>query len=226
MLSHDDAKIVYDGLSLGYKPVESRLEVGKNNSAEFEDVLQHIILYKAPSEWNESILNYDNVNNITKSILNPYLDKINNILENHIISYKYGFLIMSTDWCGKKRHIKHLHTLIQDNPQRCITMSFPIPLWIDTNSDKFHNFYWYYQDQLYPKITYTSSARMEKISRSYSAINIPKYNISSLLFDSSRTIHYIDNSPHLYLWVVCDGVELMSRNMINGVEIRVHGDVI
>lgn len=226
-LTLEQAKIVFEGLHDGYKPVESRLQLGKNTALEDPNVIQHLLGYRVPEEYkNGKLPLFDDVNNETKDIIAPYISKALEIIEQNTKSLDYIFLILSTDWCGPARHVKHIHTLLQDNPQRNITFSVPIPLYIDTNDPVYHKFYWNYRETLYPKITYTSHERMEKVKVEYSSIDIPKFSYSSLLFDSSRSIHYIDNTPHMYLWVVCDAVELLDdTKLVNGVHIKTHGDI-
>ena len=226
-LTLDQAKTVFKGLQAGYKPVESRLQLGKNTALEDPEVIQHLLGYKVPNEYKSGKLPlFDDIDLKTKEIIAPYINKALGIIEQNTKSVDYIFLILSTDWCGKKRHVKHIHTLLQDNPQRNITFSVPIPLYIDNEHPVYHKFYWNYRETLYPKITYTSHDRMEKINVEYSSIDIPKLSYSSLLFDSSRSIHYIDNTPHMYLWVVCDAVELLDNTkLVNGIHIKTHGDI-
>lgn len=211
---------IYEGLKYAYRPVESRMEVGKNNLKEFDttDIVQHVLTYDVPFEWENKVTSWSNVEEEIKIILDPFISKALSIIKEKTKSYQYIFFILSTNLCGKKRHVKHLHTILQKDPPRNITFSIPIPLYIDDEYKDSHKFYWHYTKNLYPKITYTSHVRMENLNVTYNYIDIPK-KISSLLFDSTRTIHYIDNTPHMYLWVVCDGVELHDRNCVEGVEL-------
>jgi hypothetical protein len=225
MLTLEQAKLVYDALSIGYKPVESRMQFKhqKDNNINHDEITQHVIGYKLPKEYQDNVVMFDSVGKIVSELLKPYIYRAIEIINKETTSANQIFLIMSTNWCGKPRHFKHIHTLIQDNPQRCITLSVPIPLYIDETDKGYHHFHWHYQPMLYPKITYTSAERMEKINREYISMQVPKNSTSSILFDSSRTIHYIDNSSHLYLWVVADGVELLNNQTeVNGLQIKLH----
>lgn len=225
MLSYDDARKVYEGLSIGYRRVESRMQYNRNRSYKFDesDISMHLIGYDLPSEIQTGVpMYFSEVDNNARNIVDPYINNVLNIIRQQTEKVDQIFLIMSTSWCGKSRHVKHLHTLLQRNPDRCITLSFPVPLYIDKDSDEYHQFFWHYNNSLYPKITYTSQDRMEKINVEYTSYTIPKRYQCSLLFDSARTIHYINNTPHLYLWVVCDAVYLKDRNMVNGCEIKIH----
>lgn len=225
MLNLEQAKLVYDGLKIGYRRVESRMQYNRNRKYTFNenDICMHLIGYDLPSEIQKGVPMYEtSVNDQIKKIIDPYIKKCISIIESQTKKVDQLFLIMSTNWCGKSRHVKHLHTLLQRNPDRCITLSLPIPLYIDENSSDYHKFFWNYRDNLYPKITYTSQERMEKIDVEYSSFDIPKTQQCSLLFDSSRTLHYINNTNHLYLWLVCDAVYFDDRDIVNGCEIKIH----
>lgn len=218
MLDFDRARKLFNGLSVGYKKVESRMQFGtKRGNIGNTDICQHVIGYDLPLEYQDKVVMYDELDEETKTILRPYLDKSDLIIKNNTKSVGQKFIIMSTDWCGKSRHFKHLHTLIQGD--RCNTFSVAIPLYIDESVNSSHCFYWHYQPQLYPKITYTSGDRMEKVDREYTKSELSKDSITSLVFDSSRTIHYIDNTPHLYLWIVCDAVEFESTELLTSLKI-------
>jgi len=225
MLSINDAKKVYEGLSIGYRKVESRMQYNRNRNHRFNDtdVAMHLIGYNLPENIQQGVIMYSNdISDEVKKLIDPYIDKSLTLLKQETERVDQIFLIMSTNWCGKSRHVKHLHTLLQRNPDRCLTMSFPIPLYIDESCSNNHNFFWNYRNELYPKITYTSQDRMEKLNVEYSSFSIPKTQQCSILFDSSRTVHYIDNTPHLYLWLVADAVYIKNKDMINGCEIKIH----
>lgn len=221
MLDLEQAKLVYSGLSVGYKQVESRMQFGNTRSnIDDAEICQHVIGYDLPLEHQSKVVMYRDIDSQTQTLLQPYLASVDKIIRDNTASVGQKFIIMSTDWCGKNRHFKHLHTLLQGD--RCNTFSVVIPLYIDESSETAHNFHWHYQPELYPRITYTSGDRMEKVNREYSRTELPKNSISSLKFDSSRTIHYIDNTPHLYIWVVCDAVEFESTDLITGLNIKKH----
>ncbi len=223
MLSLELSRQVYDDLSIGYKKVESRMQFGNAGASKIDDsdICQHVIGYDLPEEHQSKVVMYNEVEQRTKDILGPFLNKIDDIINSETKSVGQKFIIMSTNWCGKSRHFKHLHTLLQGD--KCNTFSVVLPIYIDPNQlHESHGFYWHHQSELYPRITYTSGDRMEKVDREYVKSAIPKESITSLSFDSSRTIHYIDNTPHLYLWVVCDAVEFMTDRPINGVHFRRH----
>jgi hypothetical protein len=148
------------------------------------------------------------------------LNRAEEIIQSQSKSVGQKLIVMSTDWCGLSRHVKHLHTLQQGD--KCNTLSITIPLYIDKNSTVTQGFHWHYQPELYPKITYTSSERMERLDRKYTKADIPRDDIGSVKFDGSRTIHYIDNTPHLYLWVVCDAVEFLSDEPVVGLTVKSH----
>lgn len=227
-LNKKQAQLVYDGLKHGYREVASRMQFARENKRVLNDdeVCTHVLGYKVPDDIKSTILMYDEtVNQEVKNLINPHLQKCMDIINNMTESVGQIFLIMSTNWCGKKRHFKHIHTLLQNDPQRCITLSLPIPLFVDENDSTYHKFNWYYQPNLFPKITYTSQNRMEKINVEYTSVDIPKNSLSSLLFDSSRMPHYIDNTNHLYLWVVCDAVVIKEKISHTGLKLDLHGEI-
>lgn len=219
-LTKEQSLQIYEELKYAYRPIVSRFEVGKksNKEKELSNVCQHVLLYDVPADWNDKVANYKDVSENVKNLLGPFINKALSIVKENTKSYKYIFFILSTNLCGKDRHVKHLHTIIQNDPQRNITFSVPIPLYIDETNIEHHKFYFSYDKQLFPKITYTSHIRMENLNVHYDCINVPK-KLSSLLFDSARTVHYIDNTSHMYLWLVCDGVELYDKNMVEGVKL-------
>jgi hypothetical protein len=230
MLTLDDAKKVYRGLYSGYrKEVASRLQFNKKNPKLLEnaDVITHVYGYKVENNTEIPLLHYSTVDSQTQFLLSPYLNYAESVMSSLIENTQYIFLIMSTNWCGVSRHFKHVHTLLQSDPPRCHTLSITIPLYIEKECSDYHKFRWHYQPNLYPSIVYADHTRMEKIERDYTAIEISKTQFSSLLFDSSRCIHYIDNTPHLYLWFVCDGVILKGdrQSNINGVQVGLHGSI-
>lgn len=226
ILTLDQAKEAYNGLKIGYKAVESRMQFGKPQSKVLgDDICQHLIGYKLPSEIQEGVTMYSDVDRATRAMIDPYINRVVDIINEKTESVEQIFLIMSTNWCGASRHVKHIHTLVQKDPQRCITLSFPIPLYIDPGDSTHHKFYWYYKSELYPKITYTSHLRMEKINCEYSSVDIPKTNLMSLLFDSARSPHWIDNTNHMYLWVVCDAVTYRDSVLQSGLKLDLHGDI-
>lgn len=227
MLTLDQAHEVYRGLSLGYMPVKSRLELTREVSGlQDENVAQHLLGYRVPEGYSQGrIPLYCQVDNTVQDLLSPYLARSQEIIDKYTESYQYSFLILSTAWCGKPRHVKHLHTILQDNPQRTLTFSVAMPLYLVEDAEEHHKFYWNYRDELYPKITYTSHQRTEKFKVNYTSIDMSKSSVSSMAFDSARCLHFIDNTPHMYLWVVCDAVVLVDGSkMLNGV--RLHQDSI
>jgi hypothetical protein len=213
MLTKEQAQTVYDGLSIGYKRVESRMQFSRERSDSIDDsdVCQHVIGLDLPKEYQGIIPSYTNVSAETRALVDPFLDKARQIIDAKVSSAQQKFLIMSSNWCGKSRHFKHIHTLIQNNPQRCITLSLTLPLYVDEDENTPHTFSWYSQSELFPKITYTSQRRMEKLQVPYEHVSISTSKIMSLVFDSSRSPHWINNTGHLILWIVCDGVVLKDR---------------
>jgi hypothetical protein len=229
MLTLEQAKKVYNDLSIGYrKEVASRLQFGNPNHKliDNKDVKTHVIrLDDGPDQQIPCVL-YNEVSIDTRDNLAVYLDHANNIIDEQIISCKYKFLIMSTIWCGASRQGRHVHTLIQQDPPRCETLSVTIPLYLDPEFTDHHKFRWHYQRDIYPRIVYADHTRMDKIQRDYTAIEISKHEFSSLKFDGSRSVHWIDNTPDLYLWVVCDGVTWRhSTDIIKGVHVELHGNI-
>lgn len=227
-LSLEQAKAVYEGLKIGYRPVESRMQFGKKKSTPIDDtdICQHLLGYDIPENEQEYLEMYSSVDKDVRLILDPYLDKVMCIVNSKVKSVQKTFLIMSSNWCGKKRQFKHIHTLLQNDPQRCITMSFPIPLYIDKTADEYHKFYWSYRETLFPKITYTSHNRMENISVEYTSIDVPKNNLLSITFDSARSPHWIDNTSHLYLWFVCDAVVFKNEEDYSSLKLNLYNNVL
>jgi hypothetical protein len=230
MLELDAAQKVFRDLSIGYRAeVASRLQFTAQRQKKLTDtdVMTHVLGYDVGDNSEIPCVLYTDVASETRLILEPYLNHANKIIDELITDSQYKFLIMSTDWCGASRHFRHVHTLIQKEPLRCETLSITIPLYLDPNYTDHHKFRWHYQPMLYPKIVYADHTRMEKIQREYTAIEISKTEFSSLKFDSSRCIHYIDNTPDLYLWFVCDGVTWKnSTNIIKGVHVELHGNIV
>jgi hypothetical protein len=229
MLTLEQAKKVYDGLSIGYrKEVASRLQFNRKNARTLknDDVSTHVFGYKVGDNNEIPVLPYSEVNQETQDLVQPYLSHAEKIMNEIVKDSQYIFLIMSTNWCGAGRHFKHVHTLIQKDPPRCNTLSITIPLYIDPEHSVYHKFRWHYQPELYSAIVYADHTRMEKIERDYTSLEISKTEFSSILFDSSRCIHYIDNTPHLYLWFVCDGVTTHDNSkMLNGIQVELHGNI-
>jgi hypothetical protein len=227
-LTKEEALKVFNGLSHGYREVASRMQFARENKKVLDDenVCTHVLGYRLPDSIKSTVHMYDEtVDSQIKQLLDPYINRCIDIINEITESVDQIFLIMSTNWSGKERHFKHIHTLLQNDPQRCITLSFPIPLFIDENSETYHKFYWYYQPNLFPKITYTSQNRMERLKVEYTSVDIPKKSISSLLFDSSRMPHYIDNTDHLYLWLVCDAVKMKDAITHSGLKLDLHGEI-
>jgi hypothetical protein len=213
MLTKLQAQTVYDGLSIGYKNVESRMQFNRdrNDSIDDLDVCQHVLGLNLSSEYQGTVPDYKNVRKDVQALVDPFIEKAEMIINEKTVSVQQKFLIMSSNWCGKSRHFKHIHTLLQNNPQRCITLSITLPLYVDPQEQSFHTFNWYTQPNLFPRITYTSQKRMERLQVPYTPVAISTTKAMSLVFDSSRSPHWINNTGHLVLWVVCDGVVLKNR---------------
>lgn len=222
-LNYEQARFVYDRLKVGYKGVESRMQFnrGRSDKIEDEDVIQHVLAFSLPEEISDGVVKYTDLDPAVRDILDPYITNVLKIVNSKAKSVVQIFTIMTTLWCGKSKHFKHIHPLIQKD--RCITWSFPIPLYIDPNSPK-SRFYWTSQSDLFPKITYTSQRRMEKINAEYNAIEIPTDKQMSLLFDAARVPHWIDNTGHLYLWMVFEGVEMRDGHVpVTDMTLDMHG---
>jgi hypothetical protein len=138
-------------------------------------------------------------------LLNEKFHWVNRYVAERVVEAKTTFITFSTDITGAKIGVKHLHSLL--NGDRCNVWSFAVPLYIDPTTDLYAKFWYNSQANLFPPRYYVDYARIKKLNIEYTAFQLPKDGkILSIRFDGSRAPHYIDYTPHLYAFIVFDGV--------------------
>lgn len=133
-------------------------------------------------------------------------DAVENYVAEYIASANTTFLTFSTNITGAQLGVKHLHPLMNGN--KCNVWSFCIPLYIDPNHMDQHPQFWITsQDELFPTRWYLDYDRIKSKNFNYGNFTVPLDNkVFSLRFDGSRSPHYIDYKPHVFVWLVFDGV--------------------
>lgn len=139
-------------------------------------------------------------------LIKQKLKAVENYVSQYIDQAQSTFLTFSTDVSGAKIGVKHLHPLM--NGQSCNVWSFCIPLYInDDHLDQNPQFWITSQEELFPARWYLDYDRIKKKNFRYGNFSVPLDDkIFSLRFDGSRSPHYIDYKPHVFVWFVFDGV--------------------
>lgn len=141
------------------------------------------------------------------SLMKEKFNCIENYIGEYIVGAKNTFLTFSTDVTGAQSGAKHLHPLM--NGTKCNVWSFCIPLYIDeSHMDKNPQFWITSQEDLFPARWYLDYDRIKSKNYNYGNFTVPLDNkVFSLRFDGTRSPHYIDYKPHVFVWFVFDGVE-------------------
>lgn len=199
--------------------------IKKNKSIELHnynalDVTEQPNLLSFPTTYAphhlENVLSFHEVfcNVPLYNLINEKLQAINNYVSENVLRVKNSFITFSTNITGAKIGVKHLHSLL--NGDHCNVWSFAIPLYIDTNTEDSAGFWYNSQENLFPPRYYLDYERIKKLDIQYNSFKLPKDGkVLSIMFDGSRSPHYIDYTNHLYVFMVFDGVEF-SNNLILG----------
>jgi hypothetical protein len=141
------------------------------------------------------------------SVIKSKLDAVENYVSQYITKAHTTFLTFSTDVTGASIGVKHLHPLM--NGDRCNVWSFCLPLYIDSaHMDKNPEFCITSQENTFPPRWYLDYDRIKAADYNYGSYKVPLDNkVYSIRFDGSRSPHYIDYKPHVFVWFVFDGVE-------------------
>lgn len=139
-------------------------------------------------------------------LMKEKFDTIENYLSQYIESANTSFLTFSTNITDAQLGVKHLHPLL--NKDKCNVWSFCIPLYIDSEHlDKCPQFWYTSQNELFPTRWYLDYDRIKSRNFDYGNFTIPLSDkVFSIRFDGSRSPHYIDYKPHVFVWLVIDGV--------------------
>lgn len=206
-----EARQIFEALSPGFHR-ESPRPGRERDTYLAPDTAAHV-LYRTTKRAPDCPLGVIPVESLTlPDVIGDRLYAKMNWVEDYVnertIAYQSSFLIMSSDWCGFKNNMKHVHPIVQRGPDRCIVWSFPIPIYIDHTSTDRHAFSWSSQAELFPKIVYMSHRRMRELSVDYNRAEVPKDGkLINYIFDAARVPHWIDFTPHMYIWMVFEGVD-------------------
>lgn len=225
LLNYDQARKVFDSLSIGYRKVENRLSVLGHNKEikdlDNDEIDNHALLEHITEVEIPNVEYFINVDAQTRELLKTYIEPIDQIVKNEA-TFLHSFYVMSSSWNNAKRFLKHVHTLIQDNPRRCITWTFPIILYRDPNELRTNKFFYNPRKDLYPKIVYHSYHRMEKQDVEMLESQLSMNTLMSFCFDASRMLHYVNHTNNLVLWKVFDGVQRKTKDPLNELIIDFH----
>lgn len=162
----------------------------------------------APNQL-ENVLSFDNVFKDTEvfDLLKSKFCSIDRYVSEHVISVKNSFITFSTNITGAQIGVKHVHSLL--NGDCCNVWSFALPLWIDSSNSNHANFWYNSNESLFPSRYYVDYERIKKLNIEYTGFRLPKDGkVLSIMFDGSRTPHYIDYTSHFYAFLVFDGIVL------------------
>lgn len=193
--------------------VSNKSSIEKNNVMALDPLHEqpNIISYKTRFWQNnvENINSFDDIfaGNSKFNTIKQKLESVENYIAQFVESAQSTFLTFSTNITGAQIGVKHLHSLM--NKDRCNVWSFCIPLYIDNEHlDKNPGFYLTSQTELFPKRWYIDYSRIKAANFTYGSFNVPLHDkVFSIRFDGSRSPHYINYTPHVFVWFVFDGVE-------------------
>ena len=153
-------------------------------------------------------------------VIKGKLDAVEHYIAQFVDSVHTTFLTFSTNVTGAGIGVKHLHPLM--NKDRCNVWSFCIPLYINSDHlDKNPGFFMTSQENIFPPRWYLDYDRIKSANYRYSSFQIPLDDkVFSIRFDGSRSPHYIDYQPHVFVWFVFDGVEFKdAKNQPTGIQV-------
>ena len=146
-------------------------------------------------------------NNSKYDVIKAKLNAVEDYIAQYVNSAHTTFLTFSTDVTGANIGVKHLHPLM--NRDRCNVWSFCLPLYINPDHlDKNPEFCVTSQQDPFPPRWYLDYDRIKSANYNYGSYKVPLDDkVYSIRFDGSRSPHYIDYKPHVFVWFVFDGVE-------------------
>lgn len=195
--------------------INNNKSLEKHNYEALDNTEQPNILSFPTTYAPHLIPNVDDFNDVFKNstvyeLLKDKFDWVNEYVTQHITECKNSFITFSTNITGAKIGVKHLHSLL--NGDCCNVYSFAVPLYIDKDSDDVAGFWYNSQEDLFPRRYYLDYDRIKKLDIKYTSFKLPKDGkILSLMFDGSRSPHYIDYTDHLYAFMVFDGINVKQK---------------
>lgn len=186
----------------------SELEESNRSALDVSEEQPNILSYPT-THYPTTIPNISNFHDVfggfeSYDLINNKFKCVDEYVARNTTGVKTSFITFSTNITGAKIGVKHLHSLL--NKDRCNVWSFCIPLYISDSADT-AGFWYNSQQDLFPPRYYVDYERVKKLQVEYTSIKMPKDGkILSLMFDGSRSPHYIDYTDHLYAFMVFDGI--------------------
>lgn len=186
--------------------------IEKHNYAALDNTEQPNILSYPTTYAPHLIPGVDDFNEVFKNtkvyeLIKDKFDWVNEYVSQHTTGCKNSFITFSTNITGAQIGVKHLHSLL--NGDSCNVYSFAVPLYIDKECDDVAGFWYNSQSDLFPPRYYVDYKRIKTLDIEYTSFKLPKDGkILSIMFDGSRSPHYIDYTNHLYAFMVFDGIEV------------------
>lgn len=219
LLSYEDFMALRPELLHAFKEFTPRSHFIKNNKAiekhnyeALDDTEQPNIL-SYPTTYAPHLIpevdSFDDVfkNSVAYDLIKDKFEWVNEYVKNKTTNCKNSFITFSTNITGAQIGVKHLHSLL--NGDCCNVYSFVVPLYIDEQSSDTAGFWYNSQENLFPPRYYVDYKRIKQLDIEYTSFKFPKDGkILSVMFDGSRSPHYIDYTDHLYAILVFDGIEV------------------
>jgi hypothetical protein len=219
LLTHDEFVSIKPGLLKAFKEftprshfINNNKSIEKHNHEALDSTEQPNILSLPTTYAPHDIPGIEAFDDVFKdspvyNLIRDKFDWVDEYVKEHVTGCKNSFITFSTNITGAEIGVKHLHSLLNGNG--CNVFSFAVPLYIDENSDDYAGFWYNSQQDLFPPRYYVDYKRIKQLDIEYTSFKLPKDGkILSILFDGSRSPHYIDYTNHLYAFLVFDGVEI------------------
>jgi hypothetical protein len=219
LLSYEDFMSIRPELLCAFKEFTPRSHFIKNNKALEERNHQALDTSEQPNILSypttlaphliQGIDSFDDVfkNTTVYELIKEKFEWVNNYVTENTTGVKNSFITFSTNITGAEIGVKHLHSLL--NGDGCNVWSFAVPLYIDATCDDSVGFWYNSQQDLFPPRYYIDYKRIKQLDIEYTSFKLPKDGkIMSVMFDGSRSPHYIDYKNLLYAFMVFDGIEI------------------
>jgi hypothetical protein len=219
LLSYEDFMSIRPELLCAFKEFTPRSHFIKNNKALEERNHQALDTSEQPNILSypttlaphliQGIDSFDDVfkNTTVYELIKEKFEWVNNYVTENTTGVKNSFITFSTNITGAEIGVKHLHSLL--NRDACNVWSFAVPLYIDPACTDSVGFWYNSQQDLFPPRYYIDYKRIKQLDIEYTSFKLPKDGkIMSVMFDGSRSPHYIDYKNHLYAFMVFDGIEI------------------
>lgn len=192
--------------------IKSNKSMEEHNYNALDNTEQPNILSLPTKYAPHNIPNIDNFDDIFSDstvykLIKDKFDWVDEYVSTQTTGCKNSFITFSTNITGAQIGVKHLHSLL--NGDCCNVLSVAVPLYIDDECNDSVGFWYNSQENLFPPRYYVDYKRIKTLDIQYTSFKLPKDGkILTIMFDGSRSPHYIDYTNHLYAFLVFDGIEL------------------